>query len=121
ALPAFISSSLNTGSDARFLGINPSSELDFGFFRRHGALGYTTLEVLVVEYALESQNGPDRIGRLSAFFDPVIGFHTIDVDGSRPGHRVVGSNALDKTAVSGCARICDNYVIQRRFSASVTL
>src|SRR5690625_1889046 len=88
------------------------------YFLRMRSLLDTSQEMTSVQHPLKSQNRSDRIRWLCSFVKPVKRFFTVQLNGGRTGHRIVGSDFLNKLTISWCTLI-GSYNVVKRFPSTI--
>jgi hypothetical protein len=112
--PARRSFCLNLG----FFFSQPFFQSLFGFLFAESSFFYSTHQVFFVEHTFVRQNCLHGVGRLGAFYKPVVSFVKIEIYRSRIRVRIIRANPFNVPAISWRPAICyHNVVVSITFAA----
>ena len=92
--------------DLRFLGLQPSVELNFYLLKSQSTLGHTAQQVFLHHYPFVRQNRTSGIRCFSTFHDPIQGAIKRQINGCRVGVGVVLTQTFNETTVALGAAVC---------------
>ena len=99
----------------------PSVELSISGSLIEGTLSYTTLEVLLQQYSFVREDATSGVRRLGTSREPIQCALEVQIYCGRIGIGVVGTNLLNKLAISWRSTVSDDDLIEGISLATVAL